>query len=291
VLVSIAVPRGAVDCHVHIVGQATQFPQAPNRHYTCAEASLAMLRAAAAPEVQRFVVVQPSFYGTDNEATLQACDALNGRSRAVAVVDPAQIDDDQARRLKARGVAGLRLNLNTRLQGDHRQLAAVLPAHAALAQRMGWHLQFHLPFAALLGAARLIEELPVPVVLDHFGLPLGRSPDSGEGRALRDLAAQQNVWVKLSAPYRLGLGDHVTATPRDWLAAMLEAAPDRCLWGSDWPHTPPSSQQQGPASTPANRPLSYAELIGDFIAALGSVELAGRILVRNPERLYGFAPA
>lgn len=284
-------PRGAVDCHVHIVGPLAHFPQEPTRHYTCAEATLPMLRAAAGAEVQRFVVVQPSFYGTNNEATLQACDTLNGRSRAVAVVDPARVDDDQASRLKARGVAGLRINLNSRLAGDHRQLQGVLGAHAALAQRIGWHLQLVLPFPALLGAARLIETVPVPVVIDHFGLPLGKRPDSGEGRALRDIVAMPHVWVKLSAPYRLGQGDYVTATPRDWLAAMLEAAPDRCLWGSDWPHVPPAGEQRGPESTPPNRPLSYAELLGDFIAALGSAELVSRILVRNPERLYGFSPA
>ncbi len=287
---SLAIPRGAVDCHVHVVGPLARFPQQPSRHYTAALATLEDLRATAGPEVRRFVVVQPSFYGTDNEATLQACDTLNGNGRAVAVVDPTQVDDAQAGQLQARGVAGLRINLNSRLKDDHRQIQGVLAQHAALAQRMGWHLQLVLPFSALIGAARMIEPLPVPVVIDHFGLPLGKSPDSGEGRALRDLVGMQHVWVKLSAPYRLGLGEYNTETPRDWLAAMLEAGADRCLWGSDWPHVPPASEHKGPDSTPPNRSLHYGDLLGDFLAALGNADLAQRILVENPGRLYGFSP-
>ena len=286
---SLTIPPGAVDCHVHVVGPLSRFPQEPTRHYTAAEAPLAALRQVAEP-VQRFVVVQPSFYGTDNEATLGACDTLNGRSRAVAVVDPAKVDDALAGQLKARGVAGLRINLNSRLKGDHRQIQGVLAQHAALAQRMGWHLQLVVPFTALLGAARLLEPLPVPVVIDHFGLPLGKAANSGEAHALRDIVAMQHVWVKLSAPYRLGLGEYNTATPRDWTALLLEAAPDRCLWGSDWPHVPPASEQRGPDSTPPNRPLSYGELIGDFMLALGNAELVRRVLVENPQRLYGFSP-
>ncbi len=286
---SLAIPPGAVDCHVHIVGPLSRFPQEPTRHYTCAEATLPMLQATAGA-VRRFVVVQPSFYGTDNEATLQACDTLTGNGRAVAVVDPARVDDAMARQLQARGVAGLRINLNSRLKGDHRQVQGVLAQHAALAQRMGWHLQLVVPFSALLGAAQLIEPLQVPVVIDHFGLPLGKAANSGEAHALRDMVAMPHVWVKLSAPYRLGLGERNTTTPRDWAALLLEAAPDRCLWGSDWPHVPPVSEQRGPDSTPPNRPLSYAELIGDFIIAVGNADLVRRVLVENPQRLYGFSP-
>ena len=285
---SLAIPAGTVDCHVHIVGPLAQFPQAATRHYTCAEATLPMLRAAAPAAVTRFVIVQPSFYGTNNEATLQACDALVNHGRAVAVVDPGLVDTATAGQLQARGVAGLRINLNSRLAGDHRQLQSVLGAHAVLAKRMGWHLQLVLPFAGLLGAAPLIEALDVPVVIDHFGLPLGKTPNSGEGHALRDLVGMQHVWVKLSAPYRLGRGEHNTETPRDWLALMLEVAADRCLWGSDWPHVPPVSEQHGPDSAPANRPLSYTALLEDFVAALGNAALARRILGENPQRLYGF---
>ena len=250
-----------------------------------------MLRSAAEGLVDRFVIVQPSFYGTDNEATLQATEALGTRGRAVVVVDPTRVDTAQARRLSARGVSGLRINLNSRLAGDHRQIQSVLEPHAALARQMGWHLQLVVPFATLLGAARLIEFIGVPVVIDHFGLPIGKRAHSGEGHALRDLAAMAHVWVKLSAPYRLGLGEHNTETPRDWTAMLLEVAEDRCLWGSDWPHTPPVAQQRGPASTPANRSLSYADLLTDFCAAVGDARQLRRILVENPARLYGFPPA
>ncbi len=283
-----AIPPGAVDCHVHVVGPPERFPQQPSRHYTAATATLAMLRQAAGPDVPRFVIVQPSFYGTDNEATLQAVADLAGQGRAVAVVDPATLDDAAAARLHARGVTGLRINLNSRLKGDDRSVQGVLAQHVALARRMGWHVQLVLPFTALVGAAAMLEPLPVPVVIDHFGLPLGKGPDSAEGKAMLALVAMPHVWVKLSAPYRLGLGEYSTTTPRDWTAAMLEAAAPRCLWGSDWPHVPPVAQQQGPDSTPPNRPLRYADLLGDFLDALGDADLARRVLVENPARLYGF---
>ena len=285
---SLAIPHGVADCHVHVVGPQAQFPQQAQRHYTAAEATLPMLRQAAGPAVTRFVIVQPSFYGTDNEATLQACEALGGNGKAVAVVEPEALDAAAAARLHARGVAGLRINLNSRLKGDTRSVQGVLAQHAELAGRMGWHLQLVVPFPALLEAAPLVAPLPVPVVIDHFGLPLGRTPDSAEGRALLALVALPHVWVKLSAPYRLGLGELNTRTPRDWTRAMLAAAAERCLWGSDWPHVPPVAEQKGPDSTPPNRALRYADLLEDFVAAVDDAAMARRVLVENPQRLYGF---
>jgi predicted TIM-barrel fold metal-dependent hydrolase len=154
---------------------------------------------------------------------------------------------------------------------------------------MGWHLQLVVPFESLVRYAEIIADVPVPVVIDHFGLPIGQTPDSAAGRTVLDLVRLPHVWIKLSAPYRVLSDPLGTAPPRDWMTALLDTAPDRCVWGSDWPHTPPKETHRAPDQVIPYRPISYAKLLSDFSAALPN-DLASRVLRTNPERLYGFAP-
>ena len=134
----------------------------------------------------------------------------------------------------------------------------------------------------------LLSRAPVPVVIDHYGLYGDKRPDSAEGRRLLALLAQPHVWMKLSAPYRHDRGPLNTGPDREWLAAQIEAAPDRCVWGSDWPHPPEHSQQKGASLEAAYRALSYETLVDDFIGALPSADWADRIMRDNAKRLYGF---
>jgi predicted TIM-barrel fold metal-dependent hydrolase len=97
-----------------------------------------------------------------------------------------------------------------------------------------------------------------------------------------------HVWVKLSAPYRLAGGPLRTHPDWAWLAAMLAAAPSRCVWGSDWPHPPPHEKQVGADVVVPYREISYARLVDDFLAALPSPDFAEPIMTENPARLYGF---
>ena len=85
----------------------------------------------------------------------------------------------------------------------------------------------------------------MPVVIDHYGLYGDARPDSANGRRLLDLVALPHVWMKLSAPYRHDRGPLNTKPDREWLAALIAAAPGRCVWGSDWPHPPAHEQQKG----------------------------------------------
>ena len=278
------------DCHVHIVGAAKRYPQLPQRHYLAGVAELATLRReAAARGVTRFVVVQPSFYGADNSCTLDALDALGADGRGVAVVDPAAVAVETLADYHRRGVRGLRINLYTAIKsptGD--RLDSAFAATAAVARRMNWHVQVIAPLSTLLQNASVLAQAPVPVVIDHYGLYGPVRPDSGEGRRLLGLVARPHVWVKLSAPYRLAGGPLSTRPDRAWLAAMLTAAPERCVWGSDWPHTPTPEEQTGADVAVPYRPLSYSELVDNFLAALPSAEFADRIMIGNPTRLYGF---
>ena len=278
------------DSHVHIVGPVHEFPQVPERTYLAGVAGVETLRALGARRgITRFVIVQPSFYGADNSATLDALDALGGQGRGVAVIDPKAASRDTLGVFHQRGVRGLRVNLYSAIKppgGD--TLEANFAATAEAARAMGWHVQVIAPLPVLLANADVLTKAPVDVVIDHYGLYGHQRPDSTAGRRLLDLVALPHVWIKLSAPYRHDRGPLNTRPDRDWLAALIAAAPDRCVWGNDWPHPPPHEQQKGAALEAPYRPLSYETLVDDFLEALPSADLARRILRDNAERLYGF---
>ena len=278
------------DSHVHIVGPADRYPQVPERTYLAGVASVDTLkRLGAVRGIGRFVIVQPSFYGTDNSATLDALDTLGSNGRGVAVIDPNAASPDTLATFHRRGVRGLRINLYSPVKapgGDSLELAFAATADAA--RTMGWHVQVIAPLPVLLANANILSRAPVPVVIDHYGLYGDRRPDSAEGRRLLELLALPHVWVKLSAPYRHDRGPLNTRPDRAWLAAQIEAAPDRCVWGSDWPHPPPHEQQKGASLEAPYRALSYETLVDEFIAALPSAGLADRIMRDNAGRLYAF---
>ena len=280
------------DAHVHIVVEAARHPMAAGRPYTPDPAPVEALAAVAAREgVERFVVVQPSFYGADKSVLLDALARLGGRGRGVAVLDPGTVSRAELDGLARAGVRGLRLNLYSPGPGE---AAADLPAGfagaAGLAARMDWHVEVlaHLP--ALVAAADLLVRSPAPVVVDHFGLPGGAPPSSPDGRRLLDLVRHAHVWVKLSAPYRSGPDALAVAPDRGWLGALLDAAPGRCLWGSDWPHTPPHEAQPGGGARVPYRAIDYRALLAAFRAALPSAAVAEGVLGGHAARLYGFAP-
>ena len=278
------------DCHVHIVGPLERYPQLPERTYTAGVAALDTLRRkGAARGIARFVIVQPSFYGTDNAATLDALDALGGNGRGVAVIDPKTTSPEALAAYHRRGVRGLRVNLYSPIKppaGD--RLDAAFAATAAVARAMSWHVQAIAPLGTLLQNAEVLARAPVPVVIDHYGIYGDARPDDADGRRLLDLVRMPHVWIKLSAPYRLADGPLSTRPDRPWLAAMLAAAPERSVWGSDWPHPPPHAQQVGAAVVVPYRDISYARLVDDFLAALPSADFAEPVMIDNPARLYEF---
>ena len=277
----------ACDSHVHIVGNHATYPWVASRAYIAPPALLEQLRAEAAPAgIGRFVIVQPSFYGTDNRATLDALDALGGAGRGVAVVDPA-VGQGALREMHDGGVRGLRINLYSVLADPMARLEDRFGPVRDLAGRMGWHVQVVAPAAVLADAAELLGAAGVPVVIDHYGLPAGHARESEIGQRLLALAAQPHVWVKLSAPSRISLNPTDTTPPAPWLAAMLAAAPDRTVWGSDWPHTPFHDTVPGEVPALAWRPLSYAALVEQFRSALPP-DATQAVMVDNPARLYGF---
>jgi predicted TIM-barrel fold metal-dependent hydrolase len=278
------------DSHVHIVGPAQKYPQVPERTYLAGVASVETLqRLGAARGITRFVIVQPSFYGADNSMTLDALDALGPNGRGVAVIDPKTTSAEMLAEFHQRGVRGLRINLYSPIKapgGD--TLEASFAATAAAARTMGWHVQVIVPLMVLLSKLNVLAQAPVPLVIDHYGLYGNERPGGTNGGCLLELVSLPHVWVKLSAPYRHDRGPLNTKPDREWLAALIGAAPDRCVWGSDWPHPPSHEQQKGASLEAPYRALSYEALVDDFVAALPFGNVAERIMRDNAERLYGF---
>lgn len=282
---------GACDCHVHVVGPQEKYPQSATRSYTAEPAPLDSLQALAAPEsVSRFVIVQASFHGNDNSCLLATLKSLGKNGRGVVALDLNCATSSLLQEYERAGVRGLRVNLYSKsLAFAPERISDRLQAAIERLPSKRWHVEVIASLSLLMKAAKVIAKSPVPIVLDHYGLPGEASPEKGEGRQLVKLASLPQVWVKLTAPYRVVADPLATMPPANWLAAFLRVAPQRCVWGSDWPHTPLERDQKGVDQPAPYRKISYARLLRDFIAALPDQATARRILIENPQRLYGFA--
>ncbi len=286
-------PRGACDCHVHVFGPRERYPLAEDRAFSPSLASVDDLLAMhAAIGIERVVIVQASPQGTDNSGVVDALTALRGmgrEARAVAVVAP-DASASQLGALHTAGVRGLRVNLQSYGQTDPALAAARMRACAEQAAAMQWHVQTYTTLPVIAALQDTIRQLPVPLVVDHFGLAdpaLGMQQPGLD--ALLALVAEGQVWVKLSAPYRLI--DHADGHDGRWLArALIDACPEHMLWGTDWPHTGPwpGKPRELLGEEPFHPVDDGAQL--DIFASWTSAAERQQILVDNPQRLYGFAP-
>jgi predicted TIM-barrel fold metal-dependent hydrolase len=278
------------DSHIHVVGDPALYPQAADRTYTAGPAPLEALTRAGAPlGVARFVVVQPSFYGTDNTVLVDTLQALGGNGRGVAVVDPATVTAAELNTLRQAGVRGLRINLYSTLSAVRSAAADPFTAMAAIALAQNWHVEVIAPIAQLAAMAGQLAQSPASVVIDHYGVHQDTPPGSADGAALLALLRQPHVWMKLSAPYRNSADPLAVRPDPAWLAAILEACGPRCVWGSDWPHTPPHGMQTGHGVPLPYRALDYGAVLAGFRDSLPPGAWADAILCRNPALLYGFA--
>ena len=280
----------ACDCHAHVFGPYDRFPVAKDRPYTPPEASVDELRAMHDRlGVERVVVVAASPYGTDNAALLHAVARLGDAGRGVVALDPQAEVDLEA--LHEAGVRGVRINLASVGASDPAAAEAELRATAAHGAGLRWHVDLHAGLDVIAALAETIAAAPVPVVVDHFGLAdSDAGPDQPGFATLCDLAAAGHAYVKLSAPERLGPDpEHpgVAVLAR----ALLDAAPDRMLWASDWPHTgggPHGGGAPDPSTTEPFRDVDDARTLARVYEWTRSDAEARRVLVENPARLYGF---
>jgi predicted TIM-barrel fold metal-dependent hydrolase len=282
-----AIPPGACDCHAHIFGPNTRFPYAEGRGYTPPDAPLekhlAMLDALG---MARGVVVQGNAHGYDNRAILDAVAREPDRLRGVAITD-LRVPASELKQWHAQGIRALRFHV---FHSEHRPAyvrgvgldvwEAFKPAMLAL----GWHAQIWCDWRVLPELREVIRGMArdMPVVIDHMAaIDAGVGPGHPSFQALLELLGEGACWVKVSGAYRCSkqFPDYPDARPLH--EALLRANPDQLIWGTDWPHP-----QVDAAIMPND-----GRLLNLFCDWTPSAELRTRILVRNPEKLYGFPPA
>lgn len=268
-------PSGSIDCHTHVFVDG--YPLAPQRGYDPPESNFDHLTAMhAALGIDRVVLTQPSAYGTDNSAILDAVARMPDRARAVVAI-PADVSDEELQRLHGQGARGVRLNLDN-VGGMPIELDQV-PEMARRVADLGWHVEFLFAGSDLPDLLPLITSLDAPVSIGHFGyMPAGEGVGYPPFRALVELVAEGNTWVKLSAPNRLGVGD-LPPWPEvvPMAHALIAANPERMLWGTDWPH--PNKFEAQP---------NDADLLDQLELWAPEEETRTRILVTNPVELYDF---
>ena len=274
-------PAASCDTHAHLFGPAHAYPYDPRRIYTPPPAPLDQYRRMLDTlGATRAVLVQPSVYGTDNRLLLDTLRAAGPDMRGVAVIDPDDTGADLAG-MHALGVRGLRVNIVDRKDGKGE---LPLPALRRLAERiapLGWHLELLMHADEFPDIEALLADLPTPLVFGHMGYPHpGSGPDTPGMAGLIRLMRRGRAWVKLTGPYRIS---HQPLPYRDIdpLAATIVAqAPDRVLWGTDWPHV----MVQGPMPNDG----ALCDLLQAWVPDAATME---KILVHNPARLYGFDDA
>lgn len=271
-------PEGACDAHCHVFGPAHRFPFAERRAYTPPDAGIDDFEALQRTlGLSRAVFVQASCHGTDNAAMVDAIRRGNGRYAGVAMIDDSFSDDD-LRHLHEHRVRGARFNFVAHLGGApdpdvfRRLVDRIAP--------MGWHVVLHLDAADLTEHRSLLDRLPVPYVIDHMArVPAAGGVDQPPFRQLlRRITSDERCWVKISCAERLTEGrrapyDDVVPLAR----ALVTAAPDRVLWGTDWPH-------------PNLEVMPDEGHLVDLLAQMVPDEpTRTRILVDNPQVLYDFS--
>ncbi len=273
-----APPPGACDAHCHVFGPAARFPYAPERRYTPPDAPKERLRALHEHlGISRAVLVQASCHGTDNRAMLDALAWARrfepgGAWRGVAMVGK-EITDRELESLAEAGVRGVRFNFVAHLGG-----APDLEAFDRVTGRigaLGWHVVLHLDAEDILEHRARIERLEVPFVIDHMGrVKAEHGLEQKPFRMLLELMRNELAWVKVSGPERISSAGKPFHDAVPFARTLVEAAPERVLWGTDFPH-------------PNVRAMpNDGDLVDLLLLVCPEAELRRKLLVDNPARLY-----
>ena len=278
---SFCVPAGACDCHAHICGPQDRYGYIPERIYTPPDALLpaynALLDALA---VERAVLVQPSFHGSDNRAMLAAMRSSRRQMRGVAVLAD-DVSEREIEELHEAGVRGARLNIV-----DVKTGKGELPLDKIkrLAQRIapfGWHIEFLMHVDEFPELDRMLADIPCEFVFGHLGYVRSDKGTQTPGfQALLRLLRDGRAWAKFTGPYRISAGGLPHADTNAFAAALVAAAPDRLVWGSDWPHV------KAAWDIPMPNDGDLFELLATWVP---DADQRKKVLVDNPARLYGFS--
>ncbi|MBM3344671.1 MAG: GntR family transcriptional regulator [Betaproteobacteria bacterium] len=271
---SFALPPNAVDCHAHVFGERTKYGYADDRQYTPPPVFLKdYLAMHDTIGFARGVVVQTGVHGTNNQVIVDAMAQANGRLRGIALLR-ADVTDAELQRLDQAGVRGFRANLVAKI-GVQFDAAKKLAARVA---KLGWHAQFLLDIENFPDFDRIAAEFPSEMVIDHMGRPDATQGVNAPGfEALLRALKGGRVWSKLSAPYRTSRAPIPYHDITPFAQALAAAAPERLLFGTDWPHV----MMQGAMP-------NTGTLVEQLAAWVPDAATRERILVQNPARLYRF---
>jgi predicted TIM-barrel fold metal-dependent hydrolase len=272
---SFEVPEKGCDCHMHIFNR--RFAPSPHWRRQPPDAPVAAYRKLQQRlGTERAVIVNPSTYGVDNACTLDALTAMGPSARAVAVV-ATDIAERELARMADLGVVGVRVNFVSPQSWGTTTLD-MLEATARRVAPYGWHVQVFMHAAQIVEARDVLADLPVPVVIDHLGrIPQPAGVEHPAFAAVVHLLDSGRAWVKLSGAYMDSMtGGPTYADLKEVAAAYVTAAPERVVWGSDWPHTT------------ATGPIDDAALVDLLAGWAPDSATRRRILVENPEVLYRF---
>jgi len=272
-------PKGAVDTHVHVF--ESRYPLSPARGYNPPPSTLPDLKHLHATlGIDRVVFTQPSVYGVDNSAIVDAMQTLNketpDRARAVVALDM-NFTDEQLEGLDAAGVRGVRLNTDNK--GGMPIAFDDIPELSARIRPFRWHLEFLFPGKDILELMPVFTSLTVPMSIAHFAYQPAAAGVKAPGfAALVELAKRGNTWIKISGANRVSRGD---LPPYDdvkpMAQALVAAAPERIMWGTDWPH--PNKYVANPNDG------DLVDAFGDWVS---DEAMRRRIMVDTPAAFYRF---
>jgi 2-pyrone-4,6-dicarboxylate lactonase len=271
---TVAVPAGAWDVHVHIFGPGDRYPHVAKPHYTLPDGNLAQYQALM-PVIgmERFVIVQPSFYGTDNSCLLDTLDVVGNTARGVVMIE-SDIKESELEDFHRRGVRAVRLDLFKRARLPLSEIQSYISETEARVRPLGWHLQFYAPGYIVRDLIAFLRTLRIDFVIDHMGYMLEEDGlKSDDFTALLNLLDGGHAYLKLSGAYRIARKrgyEFVEPVAK----AIVERAPERAVWGSDWPHI-------------SNAHLDTGELVSLLDRWAPAASTRRKILIDNPNRLFG----
>ena len=277
---SFRVPPRACDCHAHICGPQDVYGYIPERIYTPPDALLSAYDALLdALGVERAVLVQPSFHGTDNRAMLAAMRSSKREMRGVAVLAD-DVDERELEELHLAGIRGARLNIVDVKTGKGELPVAKIRRLAERITPFGWHIEFLMHVDEFPELDRMLADVPGQFVFGHLGYVRADKGIEVPGfQALLRLLRDARAWVKFTGPYRISTAPLPHADTNAFAAALIETAPDRLVWGSDWPHVKVTWDGAMP---------NDGDLFDLLATWVSDADLRRKVLVDNPARLYGF---
>ena len=269
-------PPLACDAHCHVFGPAAKFPYAADAPYWPPDSPLEELqRLHRTLGIERAVIVHASCHGADMRVTLDAIARSGGKYRGTAIID-ASYTEKHFQEMHEGGIRGVRFNFVRHLGG--RPDMAFFDRTVARLKEMGWHLILHLDSTDLAEFRKKFEAIPVPMVIDHMGrVKAADGLEQEPFKVLLSFMKSETFWVKVCGAERVSSKGPPFEDALPFARALIEAAPDRILWGTDWPH--PNVGKHMP---------NDGDLVDLFARMAPEPDLQRRILVENPARLYGF---